>query len=247
MAVYYPSPDEVAVAIVAAARACAEDPLLCASGHPGMRSRHYAAHALKAVHPEIPNDVVSRVVGAHMASFYLLSRDDLRKKRLKWWSGQVLHQTVRALDRFRQTKIVPEPLPLPRRVAPLPPPVKAAPPPPLPPPPVKAAPPPPPPPRVEATPTPPPPPRLRPPTPPHRDAVAAVARSTPRPSAKPHGRATRIIDGRLHVDREGYFSAEGPALSREKRGLQDMLREAVQNTIEMTPPAGEPSEPKLKE
>ena len=97
----YPSADAVAVEIVTAARETGEDPFACVGGGYGLHCRHYAAHALKRVYPNMLTSTLARVVGSGSPhSFWTQSNRCALDGTFKWWSPSVARRVERALRDF---------------------------------------------------------------------------------------------------------------------------------------------------
>lgn len=99
MSVSYPSADDVARAIVAAARETGECPILCVEGGWGLRCRHYAAHALMRVYPDMLTSTLARVVGSPRSqhSFWTQSRCRVLRGEVKWWEPRIVDIAERAV------------------------------------------------------------------------------------------------------------------------------------------------------
>lgn len=92
-----PTADDVAIAIVTAARLTGEDPLLVADANAELQCRHYVVHALAAIFPLLPTKRLGFLVGLDEKKaiyFYRASRWSVlgyapqsnRRDRAHWWS-----------------------------------------------------------------------------------------------------------------------------------------------------------------
>lgn len=168
--------DQVAVAIVSAARRLGADPLAVAQGHRAMstkdlsipRARAYAATALVdglGVGPI----VAGRVCGSQTPEVYLsVHRRRLALGEIKWWKAEVLAGVIEDIRIGRPAPAVAQ------------------------------------------------------------ESVSEQAR--PITAIKPRAPVARLSGGS-----GGYSSLATPPPSRAKQSLQDMLREAVENTAKLKP------------
>lgn len=114
-----PTADQVARAIVAAARETGEDPIACASGkatHTGqglkvtdrvsraIRCRHYAMHALVRAFPGLPRETYARLVGCpgKPDKFFDNSKMNVlpmkgSDRAAKWWNEAAYQRVVEAI------------------------------------------------------------------------------------------------------------------------------------------------------
>lgn len=102
-----PTADEVARAIVAAARETDEDPIACAMGNGQMRCRHYAMHAIAHAFPLMTSRTLATVVGFPGGSpekFYgnsltMVVRPPRHGKghMAKWWNDGAYDRVIRAI------------------------------------------------------------------------------------------------------------------------------------------------------
>lgn len=103
-----PTADEVARAIVAAARETGADPIELASGargnrhHPDiLRARAYAAVALRSQFSDVDWKTIARVVGVWTpatAYSYLKTLDEQRERGyLDWWSVEAYDRVIQAI------------------------------------------------------------------------------------------------------------------------------------------------------
>lgn len=103
-----PTADEVARAIVAAARETGEDPIACASGRVDQRCRHYAMHALAHVFQGIGVESVARMVGVTGKPQVYWSRffnNVVRPPKgqkgghiARWWNDAAYDRVIRAIE-----------------------------------------------------------------------------------------------------------------------------------------------------
>lgn len=214
-----PSADDVARAIIAAALETLADPeeIACrAKGnryHPEiLRGRAYAAWALFSVFPNCSKTSIARMVGANGAESYLSTLDEqMRRGFLSWWVDDAFQRVVDAI----RAGLPPKPATPPAEGR-----------------------------DDAADPEPPEPPPYRPP-PPLVKTRPRQASGTLEPTGyrPPVGTIAAVLrdelDARPVMDRAGKFAAEKPyeAPKRSSKAtLEDILREAVQNTAKMAPP-----------
>ena len=111
-AIQYPSADQVARAVVTAARLCDEDPIACVGGAHGLRSRYYVMRALHAVFPDVLQKKIASYVGVAPSQVAEAVRRARKSElNLKWWNRRHLQQVIDAVKRE------PKPAPPPRVVA----------------------------------------------------------------------------------------------------------------------------------
>jgi hypothetical protein len=102
-----PTADQVACAIVAAARETGEDPIACARGLGELRCRHYALHALCHVFGDPAlRTPIARMVGSpskpsafYRASVWYVLGEGPQGAKVKkpWWDAAVLGRVIDAL------------------------------------------------------------------------------------------------------------------------------------------------------
>jgi len=113
-----PTADEVAVAIIAAAKETGADPLAVASGErrrPGAgglaeigRARYYAAWALHQVFDGASLPSISRMVGAESPQNFLGNvKAQLNNGKLKWWNNGVAQRVIVAIERMHYLRSPP--------------------------------------------------------------------------------------------------------------------------------------------
>lgn len=90
----FPTADQVATAIVAAARLTGEDPVGCIAGAPAMRCRAIAFEALRLVFPEARVPGLGRCVGWRPTSTTTCIAN---AKIRSWWSDDAVDEVVGAL------------------------------------------------------------------------------------------------------------------------------------------------------
>lgn len=90
----FPTADEVATAIVAAARLTGEDPVACIAGAPALRCRAFAFEALRSVFPEARVAGLGRCVGWQPSSTH---GQIASAKTRSWWSDDAVDEVVGAL------------------------------------------------------------------------------------------------------------------------------------------------------
>lgn len=101
-----PTADDVARAIVAAARETGEDPIDCIKRVAGRRCRHYAMHALLHVFQDLGREPAAHLVGcpALPRSFWYNSWHQVVKPnwkgrpQAKWWDVDVLGRVIKVIE-----------------------------------------------------------------------------------------------------------------------------------------------------
>lgn len=90
----FPTADQVATAIVTAARLTGESPVACIAGEGGMHCRCFALEALKSVFPEARVAGLARCVGFNPATY---GGSMASAKIRSWWSDEFVDEVVGAL------------------------------------------------------------------------------------------------------------------------------------------------------
>jgi hypothetical protein len=80
----FPTPDQVAHAIVAACREFGEDPIAVASGEKGSAARYIAFAALRERFPTVPPVAVARMLGLTAAAFQFAKNAQHAMKLPRW-------------------------------------------------------------------------------------------------------------------------------------------------------------------
>ncbi len=106
-----PTADQVARAIVAAARETGEDPEACIIGAPGLRCRHYAMHALSRAFPAVKHNkhIWAKLTGASSNPKYFWANSVSQKfnmaaggpragkRAAKWWDEAAFERVIDAI------------------------------------------------------------------------------------------------------------------------------------------------------
>lgn len=101
-----PTADDVARAIVAAARETGEDPIGCIRGEMGQRCRHYAMHALVHVFGDMPRDTAAQLVGCPGKPRYFWNNSWGQvvkpnwngRPKANWWDAAALSRVIKAIE-----------------------------------------------------------------------------------------------------------------------------------------------------
>lgn len=125
-----PTADDVARAIVAAARETGENPIDCAmkvrssrvSGRKGMYCRHYAMHALAELFPSIDKGVLASFVGPPIQAkaFWYSSLEYIyrpmvlnrSRRRARWWDESAFERIIAVVRAGMDLPRAPAPTPL---------------------------------------------------------------------------------------------------------------------------------------
>lgn len=111
----FPCADQIALALVAAARMHGEDPLDVARGIPGARSRVVAYDALRSVFPDARRAGMARLVGFRDGTAGAVAV--AVAKRARWWRDEAVDEIVGQLlggEPDAEDDANPEPGPAPR-------------------------------------------------------------------------------------------------------------------------------------
>ena len=91
----FPTADQIAIALVAAARALNEDPIAVARGVAGVRSRHVALGALVAAFPDARRVGLARCLGYPTPPSAQAAV--IHAKKARWWNELLVDEIVGAL------------------------------------------------------------------------------------------------------------------------------------------------------
>ncbi|MRX32831.1 hypothetical protein [Aminobacter sp. MDW-2] len=91
----FPTAEQIATAIVLAARQFGDDPMAVARGEPFHRSRHMAVVALMEVFPDAPKRGLARCCGYGAPKGLASSLKYARSQ--PWWSDDLIDEVVGAL------------------------------------------------------------------------------------------------------------------------------------------------------
>lgn len=115
----FPDADQIALALVAAARMHCEDPLAVARGVTGSRARIVAYDALRSVFPDARREGMARLVGFRDGTAG--AAGVAVAKRARWWRDEAVDEIVGQLlgGGSDADEPDPEPRPAPKRPAPV--------------------------------------------------------------------------------------------------------------------------------